>query len=114
MVRPPIEYSVAPDQRARQIPIVSSVRMPRRRKGTLRAANSGASHPDATPAMTRPSLKLSRLASAFASTTGLRYGATSTLVPRPMRSVAAAAQVRTVSASWKWAGGRVLPGASAM
>jgi hypothetical protein len=63
------------------------------------AANSGRSQPAPTPSVTRPPDSQSDVPAALATTTGSRYGSTSTLVPMPMRSVAAASQPSIASGS---------------
>ncbi len=68
----------------------SSVRAPRSRFGTPTAANSSSIQPEPTPSTIRPSDSRSSDASSWASTTGWRYGTTSTLVPIVIRSVAPA------------------------
>jgi hypothetical protein len=58
------------------------------------------------PTVSRPSLRKSRLASEFASASGLVYcGPTSTLVPRPTVSVAAAANASDINGSHRCGAG---------
>lgn len=79
---------------------VSSSTLPRCSKGaTAAAAYSSRDQPVPIPARTRPPLAASSEASERASWNGTCSGATSTLVPRRARSVAAAARVSETSGS---------------
>ena len=76
--------------------------------------------PAPSPRSTRPPLRRSRLATAFASTAGGRSGRLSTLPARRMRSVRAATQLSSVQVSrkrgwygWSWKVTRSSPTLSA-
>lgn len=71
----------------------SSIRAPRRSKGTPIASNSSRSHPAPIPSRTRLPERLCIVASAFASTTGLRWGRIRVPVPSLSVEVWAPAQV---------------------
>jgi hypothetical protein len=69
----------------------SSVTAPRRsNSGAPSASNSSRIQPTPTPSVTRPFDSTSMVASAFAVSTGLRYGTIITLVTRRRRVVLAA------------------------
>jgi hypothetical protein len=63
------------------------------------AVNSASLQPTPIASRSRPPLSASSDAVALASHKGWYWAATSTLVPNPMRSVAAAAQARVSSGS---------------
>ena len=84
---------------ARIIAMPSSMRRPRSRNGTPRAANSASSQPTPAPRMSRPPDKFCSVANSLASGSGCRIGNTRTLVPSPTRLVQAAAQVKLSTGS---------------
>ena len=63
---------VAPQVRSRSM--ISSVRAPRSRTTSRGPSNSRSDHPTPTPIVSRPPLSASRLASMFASSSGLCWG----------------------------------------
>ena len=77
------------------------MRLPRESNGVINASNSSASQPAPTPSTTRPPARRSRLATCLASSTGLRWGSTSTAVPSSTDSVTAAAWASTMRASYQ-------------
>lgn len=83
----------------------SSSRRPRVRKSMPTAAYSPSDHPTPTASFSRPPLSASRLARRLARATGSWVGTTSTLVPSPIRDVAAAAHVRVSSGSNRYGDG---------
>ena len=85
--------------------MISSVRRPRSWNDCPSASNSASDHPTPTAIVSRPALSASRLASAFASQSGLCWGTTSTLVPSPTRSVTAAADASVSSGSKRYGDG---------
>ena len=75
------------------------MRRPRVWKSWSRARYSASLHPTPMASRNRPPDSASRLAVALANQSGWYCAATSTLVPSPIRSVAAAAQVNVRSGS---------------
>ena len=90
----PSKEATSSRQMARMAATYSSVRAPRRAKGTPSASNSSRDHPMPTPKVSRPSDNRSRLAACFATITGLCSGSRRTPVATPMVEVAAAAKLR--------------------
>ena len=81
--------------------MISSVRAPRSWNVWPSALNSASDQPTPTAIVSRPPLSRSRLANEFASASGACCGSTSTLVPSPMRVVAAAAHASVISGSYR-------------
>ena len=77
----------------------SSVRAPRRAKGTPIASNSSLSQPMPTPSSSRPPVMKSRVAVSLARTRGLRCGSTMTPVRKRSRVVSAATWASQIKGS---------------
>ena len=91
--------SVPAAHRARSARTHSSVRAPRRSKGTSSASNSSRSHPAPIPSRARPPVSVCSVASSLASTSGLRCGRIRMPVPSSRSVVCAPTQVSHTSGS---------------
>ena len=75
------------------------MRLPRVANASPSASYSDSCQPTPIPRRTRPPESVSNVLACFATSTGWRWGSTSTSVPRPMRSVTAAMWESAISAS---------------